>query len=132
MPDSVIHPRRLLTLAALALIPVGAMATMTTAGQASADKLCTIEATREAGMIRLDAQVHANKALAGSYTLQIEKSGGGGTATISQGGEFDARPGQAVTLTSVSVDAKGTRYKAVLDVEAGGKSFRCTRQSADD
>lgn len=129
MPNSVVHPRRLQTLAVLVLIPAVAMATMTTAGQASADKLCAINATREAGMVRLDALVHADKALAGTYSLQLEKTGDGGTANISQGGEFDARAGQVVTLTSVSLDAKRAHYKAVLNVEAGGKIFRCTRQS---
>lgn len=128
MPNSVKHPRRLMAILALVLLPVGAVAAMTAANQSDGAELCEIKATPEAGMVRLDALVHAARHVGGTYTLHVEKSGGGGSSSINQGGDFDAIAGHSTILSSVSLDSKGTEYKATLDVVIGDKSFRCTKQ----
>ncbi|MGY5809058.1 curli-like amyloid fiber formation chaperone CsgH [Rhizobium sp. LEGMi198b] len=128
MPNSVKHQRRLMAIVALVLLPVGAVAAVTTANQSDEAQLCEIKATPGAGMVRLDALVHADKHVGGTYTFHVEKSGDGGSSTINQSGDFDATAGHAATLSSVSLDSKGTEYKATLDVVIGDKSFSCTKQ----
>ncbi|MCD2174825.1 curli-like amyloid fiber formation chaperone CsgH [Rhizobium sp. C4] len=128
MTNNVTFPR-LMAACALVLVPVGAVATMTAAKPIDGAGLCEISATPSAGMVRLDALVHADKAVAGSYTFRVEKTGGGGSSTINQGGDFGARAGQTATLSSVSLAARGAAYKAALDVTIDGKTVRCTKQT---
>ncbi|MDW5316146.1 curli-like amyloid fiber formation chaperone CsgH [Rhizobium sp. PL01] len=128
MPNSVKHPRRLMTIFALVLLPVGAIAAMTTANQSDGTQPCEIKATPAAGMVILDALVHVDKPVGGTYTFHVEKSGDGGSSTINQSGDFDATAGHSAILSSVSLDSKGTAYKATLDVVIEDKSFSCTKQ----
>jgi len=79
-------------------------------------------------MVRLDALVRADKHVGGTYTFRIEKAGNGGSSTINQSGDFDAKAGHPATLSSVSLDAKGLEYKATLDVVIGDKRFSCTNE----
>lgn len=128
MSNFVTVPR--LMVAALVLVPVAAVATMSTAKTFDSTQLCEIGATPAGGgMVKLDALVHADRALSGSYTFRVEKTGGGGSSTINQGGDFDAKAGDTATLSSVSLGAKGARYKATLDVTIGGKTVSCTKQT---
>ncbi|NTJ62180.1 hypothetical protein G6M50_12805 [Agrobacterium rhizogenes] len=132
MPNSVKHPRRLIAILALVLLPVGAVAAMTTANQSDEAQLCEIKATPGAGMVRLDALVHADSHVGGTYTFHVEKSGGGGSSTINQSGDFEATAGHPAILSSVSLDSKGAEYKATLDVVIGDKNFSCTKQIGGD
>ncbi len=124
-------PRMMTAFAAL-LLPVGALATMTTVSSAKlldAPQICEIGVKSAGGTVRLDALVNADKAVAGSYTFRVEKTGGGGSSTINQGGDFDAKAGETATLSSVSLGGKGAAFKATLIVNAGGKSVTCTKQA---
>ncbi|MDK4715125.1 curli-like amyloid fiber formation chaperone CsgH [Rhizobium sp. CNPSo 4039] len=132
MPNSIKHPRRLMTILALVLLPVGAVAAMTTANQSDDAGLCEIKATPGAGMVRLDALVHADTHVGGTYTFRVKKSGDGGSSTINQSGDFDATVGHAAILSSVSLGSKGTAYKATLDIVIGDKSFSCSKQVSDN
>ncbi|ABC93600.1 hypothetical conserved protein (plasmid) [Rhizobium etli CFN 42] len=127
MPNSIKHPRRLMTILALVLSPVGAVAAMTTASQSEEAQLCEIKARPGAGMVRLYALVHADRHVGGTYTFHVEKSGDGGSSTINQGGDFDAIAGHTAVLSSVSLDSQGTEYEATLDVVIGDKRFSCTK-----
>ncbi|MBY5413320.1 hypothetical protein HFO98_33865 [Rhizobium leguminosarum] len=132
MPNSIKHPRRMMAILALVLLPVGALAAMTTANQSDAAQLCQIKATPGAGMVRLDALVHADKHVGGTYTFHVEKVGDGGSSTVNQSGDFDAVEGHTAILGSVSLDAKGAKYKATLDVVIRDRSFSCTKQIGGD
>ncbi|WP_062944018.1 curli-like amyloid fiber formation chaperone CsgH (plasmid) [Rhizobium leguminosarum] len=128
MPNSMKHPHRAMTILALVLLPAGAVAAMTTANQSDGAQLCEIKATPGEGMVRLDALVHADKHVGGTYTFHVEKVGDSGSSTVSQSGDFDAVEGHAAILGSVSLDSKGAKYKATLDVVVGDKSFSCAKQ----
>jgi len=132
MPNSVKHSRRLMAILALVLLPVGAVAAMTTANQSDETQLCEIKATPAAGMVRLDALVRADSHVGGTYTFHVEKSGGGGSSTINQSGDFEATARHPAILSSVSLDSKGAEYKATLDVVIGDKNFSCTKQISGD
>ncbi|WP_028749232.1 curli-like amyloid fiber formation chaperone CsgH [Rhizobium mesoamericanum] len=128
MPNSIEHPRRLMAIFVLVLLPVGAVAAMTTANQPDEAQLCEIKATPGAGMVRLDALVKADKHVDGTYTFHVEKAGDGGSSTINQSGDFDATAGHAAILGSVTLNSKGAEYKATLDVVIGDKRFSCTKR----
>lgn len=130
--SSIVTYPRLMAALALVLVPMGAVATMTAAQPLDNTGLCEISATPSGGMVRLDALVHASKPVVGSYNLRVEKTGGGGSSTISQGGDFDAKAGQTATLSSVSLGSRGARYNATLDVTIGGKTVSCTKQTGSN
>jgi hypothetical protein len=132
MPNSVKHPRHLVAILTLVLLPVGAVAAMTTTNQSDEARLCEIKVTPGAGMVRLDALVHADKHTAGTYTFHVDKSGDSGSSTINQSGDFDAIAGHAAILSSVTLDSKRGEYKATLDVVIEDKSFSCTKQIGGD
>lgn len=132
MPHRIRHPHPVALLLGLALVPVGAFAAMSTAKEPAADKVCDIRATQQAGMVTLEAYARAGSPAAGTYTFRIEKSGGGGSSLVSQGGDFNAAAGGSQLLSSVTLDAAGTRYKAVLDLKVDGKSFTCTSRGGGD
>jgi hypothetical protein len=82
---------------------------------------CDIEVSRTSRGIRVTPIVNANRSLSGDFTLTITKGGAGGSSAISQGGEFDARRGERVELSSSEFSMeRGARFRAVLKVRAGG------------
>jgi hypothetical protein len=132
MPYSVTHPRRLAAILAVALLPFGAIAAMSTANDLSEGKLCEIKATPQAGMVRLEAFAKGNTGAGGTYAFHVENSGGSGSSVINQGGGFDAAAGRSQLLSSVTLGAKGAQYKAVLDLEIDGRRFSCKKQVGGD
>lgn len=65
MPHSVRHPRRLAAILALALLPAGTVAAISTAREPAEGKVCEIRATPQAGMVRLEAFAGATRLPAG-------------------------------------------------------------------
>ncbi len=126
MPHRVRCTRPLAAFIALAMLPVGALAAISTAKEPAPDSVCAIKATPQTGMVKLQAFANADPKETGTYTFRIEKSGGGGSSLISQGGDFSAAAGGSQLLSSVMLDAAGSRYKAVLDLTIDGKTFTCT------
>ncbi|OAI85338.1 hypothetical protein AYO27_10440 [Rhizobium sp. GHKF11] len=132
MPHSISHKRRLAAILVLALLPAGTVAAISTARESTAGNVCEIRATSQAGMVKLEAFAGADVAAGGTYGFHVEKSGSGGHSVINQGGAFDAAAGRPQLLSAVTLDAKGARYKAVLDMVIDGRSFSCTKQVDGD
>ncbi|MDL2409573.1 curli-like amyloid fiber formation chaperone CsgH [Rhizobium calliandrae] len=122
------HPRRIMTALALVLVPAAALATMAGAGQPSAPLRCEIRAAPEGGMLALEAVAHANKGVSGTYSFHVESAGRNGGTNIEQSGDFHAASGQSATLGTVTLDAKGGVYDAVLDMNVGGQRIGCTQR----
>ncbi|MCZ4431762.1 curli-like amyloid fiber formation chaperone CsgH [Agrobacterium sp. SOY23] len=132
MPHTLRQSRRLAVILALALLPVGAVAAISTAKEPADGQLCEIKATPQAGMVKLEALAKGDTGAGGTYSFHVEKSGGSGSSVISQGGDFNAAAGRSQLLSSVTLDAKAARYKAVLDLVIDGRSFSCTKQIGGD
>ena len=82
---------------------------------------CYIEVSRTSRGVRVTPVVHANRSLSGNFTLVVTKDGADGSSDISQGGEFDARRGERVELSSSEFSMeRGAKFRAVLKVRAGG------------
>ncbi len=54
MPHSISHKRRLAAILALALLPAGTVAAISTARESTAGKVCEIRATSQAGIVKLE------------------------------------------------------------------------------
>ncbi|CDN94869.1 curli-like amyloid fiber formation chaperone CsgH [Agrobacterium tumefaciens] len=132
MPHTLRHPRRLAAILAMALLPFGAVAAITTTKEPAEGQRCEIRATPQAGTVRLEAFTKGDAGGGGTYSFHVEKSGGSGRSVINQGGDFDDAAGRSQLLSSVTLDAKGAHYKAVLDLVIEGRSFSCTKQIRGD
>lgn len=83
-------------------------------------------------MVKLEAFVGVDTPADGTYAFHVETSGSRGRSVINQGGDFGAAAGRSQLLSAVTLDAKGARYKAVLDMVIDGRSFSCTKQVGSD
>lgn len=114
----------LIALAALGIAAVGANADTSGPAQ-NAGFACGVSSVTERGMLTLEGVVESQKALRGEYRFAIRSQSGGGSSNISQGGEFSAAPGAAVSLGSVMVNA-GASTSIDFVVKADGKEFNCS------
>jgi hypothetical protein len=86
---------------------------------------CEIRVERQGNVVTLEGLVHADAPLAGSYRLQVSQGGSGGSSRISQGGDFEAAPGEPASLGTVSL-ASGGAYRASLEVRWQGGVTDCS------
>jgi len=111
-----------------ALAPIGASGAGS-AGAAASDGpvSCDIQITESAGGIRLQPTALSVADLNGTYEFAVSKSGGGNTATISQGGPFSARAGRPEILSDSSFDARGS-LTATLRIHWQGGTLSCEKR----
>lgn len=87
---------------------------------------CEIQVTPQKGMVTLEGIVYSDRAIDGTYSLQVEGSGRGGSNSVQQGGAFTAKAGRSNSLGQVSLGSSGANYDITLKVSAGGKTVSCT------
>ena len=87
---------------------------------------CEIQATSAGGMTTLEGVVHADIAVAGTYSFRVSGGGNGGSSNISQGGPFSAAPGASMPLGQVML-SKGA-YEAILSVSFDGETISCSER----
>jgi hypothetical protein len=75
---------------------------------------CEVRARHTDRGVELEGFVHADRATSGSYRLVVN-GGGANSSEIEQSGEFDAAPGEAVSLGLAEIG--GGRIHARLTVE---------------
>ncbi|GGK25910.1 curli-like amyloid fiber formation chaperone CsgH [Salinarimonas ramus] len=110
-----------------ALGPLAASLGASAAGGGGATErlACEIRAIERGGLVMLEPIVRASRAASGSYTLSVESRGSGGSRSdVEQGGGFSLAAGEETRLGSVGL-AAGTRYDAVLEIEAGDRTATC-------
>ena len=83
---------------------------------------CDISVVKTSHGVRITPVVRSDRSLSGEYSLTVTKSGGAGSSDISQGGPFDAPRGvnQKLGSSEISLE-RGSRFRAVLKVRAGGR-----------
>ncbi len=91
---------------------------------------CELRITERAGATTIAGRVSADRLVQGSYRLAIAAQGGGGSATISQSGEFEARPGAPAELGQATLGGSAARYRADLEILVDGLRLRCLEQTA--
>ena len=85
------------------------------ASYADAAVTCEVRSRRTANGVLIQARAFADRDIVGEYDLRIIKSGGGGSAELSQGGPLVLEAGMAATLgeNEISIE-RGSRVRAVL------------------
>ena len=115
-----------IALPALAVLMLGLGVTVS--GYASAagkSTTCEIIGTANGGMLSIQGVVHASAPVSGSYQMQVNGQGPGGSSDSSQGGDFTASAGDAVTLGQMMVSNGGGTYDVTLSLDANGSTIRC-------
>jgi hypothetical protein len=92
----------------------------------SGDVACRIDASDEAGLLRLDATAQSRRALAGAYIFTVSKHSASGASENVQSGEVSLDAGRRSILTSIVLDgsAKG-HYSAKLSLKWDQGSVSC-------
>lgn len=127
MPRRKLNPRTL-PLAAVALAAVGLGCT-SFAGDAEVDPkapvACAIEVEEAGAMLTLKAVATAREAVEGRYALDIDRRGGGGSATIRQGGSFALKAGETATLGRATMNGPRAALDAELTLTVDGEELTC-------
>ncbi len=89
---------------------------------------CVINAGTSGGMIALEGVVAADVAASGSYAFKVKNAGAGGSANISQGGDFAIGAGEQATLGQVMLGSNGAVYDARLTVTVDGETIECAER----
>ncbi len=117
-------PRRAAVLALLAAVSGGALSGMALAARSPEPARCEIDLSRKGGSVTLTARAHADKRIAGQYSLLISGSG----TRIRQGGPFEAAPGRPATLGTVTLGTSGSAYRAELDLDLASETVSCSKR----
>ena len=77
-------------------------------------------------MVHLHGVVIATRHVTGQFSLNVIKTGPGGMANLSQAGTFSASANRKVSVgqSTISVEP-GAEYTASLEIEAGGRTYKC-------
>ncbi len=117
-------------LAALGATGIGVAAL--SAAQAGSDPSsavrCEIKASRSGSAITLEGMVFAKRAVEGSYSMSVKKSGGAGQSDIKQSGAFNASPESPASAGTVTLGGEGT-YSATLRIAAEGNTTECVQRA---
>ena len=124
-------PRRFLP-AALILAGAGVAAACTTSTAAPSDAAtvpfaCEIAVDETAAGTTFRGLVQANESLSGRYSLRLAGRG----TDIRQGGAFDARAGETLTLGQSMLSGAASAYDAELTITVNGRSHRCDSPGAE-
>jgi len=124
-------PRRFLP-AALILAGAGVAAACTTSTAAPSDAAtvpfaCEIAVDETAAGTTFRGLVQANDALSGRYSLRLAGRG----TDIRQGGAFDARAGETLTLGQSMLSGAASAYDTDLTVTVDGQSYSCRAMATD-
>lgn len=125
-------PTRRFLPAALILAGAGVAAACTTStaatsAAATAPFACEIAVAETAAGTRFEARLQANDALSGSYRLSLAGRG----TTIRQGGAFDARAGETLTLGQSMLSGAASAYDTDLTVTVDGQGYNCRAMATD-
>lgn len=111
-------------LAALVAVSLGAVFTAAGAMETSqAAARCEIITKKSGGLISIQAQAHADKAVSGSYEFSVTGSG----TNLNQGGDFDGAAGETISLGSAMLIA-GQALDVELSVRASGSISKCSER----
>lgn len=124
MPSISSATRRAGALLVAAVACVAAAGLTTAAPREARPARCEIRLDRSGGSVTLTALAHSDKRVAGRYSLRVSGAG----TDIRQGGPFEAAPGRAATLGTVSLGLSGGTARADLDLDVGGETLSCSQR----
>jgi len=90
---------------------------------------CDIDVRHTSNGVALEGLANFTRATDGDFSFIITKSGGGGSSDIEQGGVYDARAGEELSLGSAELSTgRGSSWRATLTIYDGGREV-CRTQA---
>lgn len=86
---------------------------------------CAVELDDKGRMVEIVARMATEEAITGTYSLEIAKSGNGGSSMIRQGGPFDLAAGETVTLGSSRMSGDLDQFNIDLTLNWNGMTLNC-------
>lgn len=86
---------------------------------------CAVELDDKGRMVEITARLATDEDITGTYSLQIGKSGNGGSSMIRQGGPFDLSAGDNVTLGKTMMNGDPANFDITLTLDWNGMILRC-------
>jgi hypothetical protein len=120
-----LHPKLLASLIAVAALATAGVAANANGTNQGADLACGISTVTERGMLVVEGVFQSPTALSGEYRFALKSIGGGGSTNVSQGGQFSAAAGTAVSLGKVMVNADAS-VDVDFTVSTDGKRLDCS------
>ncbi len=120
-----LHPKLLASLFAVAALGTAGVAANANGIHDGGDLACGVSTVTERGMLVVEGVFQSPTALSGEYRFALKSIGGGGSTNVSQGGQFSAAAGTAVSLGKVMVNA-GASVDVDFTVSADGKRLDCS------
>jgi hypothetical protein len=119
---------RLRVLAVPVLLGLGLAGFAATSGQAKTQDptVCGVNATSNGSMMTLEAVFGSGADVTGSYQLNVNSSSGGGSSSVSQGGQFTAVANETTTVGQMSIN-DGSTYKVDFKVTIDGTEMDCSQ-----
>lgn len=116
----------------LILVSMMGGVTMTHAQDLRSDHLtCQLTAAESAGKVLFKGLVATEAEMAGRYRFEITKLGPAGSVTSRQTGSFLTKPPVSNVLGQMAISLEaGAGYKAMLMIEAGGRSYLCEKSGS--
>lgn len=122
---------RMLMTSLAALLPLGLAFGAVAGGDApdtyAAGPRCDVRVVNEGGTLVLEGLAFSEVPSSGSYDFKITQGGPAGGSNISQGGDFEAGPGEEASLGLISLSDQGD-YSATLTVRWHDGAPGCTRR----
>jgi hypothetical protein len=87
---------------------------------------CELVLDEARGSTTIQGRVTTERPVSGTYRLSIASRSAGGSATINQSGDFDARPGAPALLGQTTLGGARGNHRADLEVRVDGRRVTCT------
>lgn len=132
-PDPKATDRRIRTRRAPAVLLGLSLASLAAGSTALADSraadpmVCEIALDAIPGGTRIAGRITADRAIAGTYALQITSQAAGGSASIRQSGDFAARAGRTETFGETELTGSPARQRVELQVTVEGRHLSCAQ-----
>ena len=86
---------------------------------------CAVEMHDTGRMVEITARLATEEAIDGTYSLEIHKSSRGGSANMRQGGAFELKAGDDVTLGRSMMSGNPEDFDIDFSLEWNGMTLSC-------
>lgn len=109
----------------LSLAALAAAAMAQTAETPAEPLRCEVALDAIQGGTRIEGRVISATPVSGTYEMQITSRMGGGRASITQSGEFSARPGAPALLGETEMRGAPGSHQVALELRVGSRRLSC-------
>ena len=90
---------------------------------------CEIALDAVPGGTVIGGRISTEQAISGTYAMQIRSRSSGGSASISQSGDFEIRAGRTETIAETTLSGSPAAHSVDLSIRVEGRSLTCANPS---